>query len=174
MDLQEKLIELSEYNVNFNVANGNFVIKVKYNDKWSIIKPDNNDIAFYRDENDDSVYYYVAPITISLDKLFLAIDETIEYNRELELKVELFRDKMAELQEIFARESLDVLNTLEFKIKKKKEKMKKEKNIKENDDIIDNNVLENKDESNDNVENTEVKEENVSEIDTKISEVLKK
>jgi hypothetical protein len=104
----------------------------------------------------------------------LAIDETIEYNRELELKVELFRNKMAELQEIFAQESLDVLNTLEFKIKKKKEKMKKEKNIKENDDIINDNVLENKDESNDNVENTEVKEENVSEIDTKISEVLKK
>ena len=173
MDLQEKLIELSEYNVNFNVANGNFVIKVKYNDEWSIIKPDNNDIAFYRDENDDSIYYYIAPITISLDKLFLAIDETIEYNRELELKVELFRNKMAELQEIFAQESLDVLNTLEFKVKKKKKKKKKEKNIKENDDIINNNVLENKDESNDNVENTEVKEENVSEIDKKISELIK-
>ena len=175
MDLQEKLIELSEYNVSFNVANGNFVIRIKYNDKWTIIKPDNNDIAFYRDENDDSVYYYVAPITISIDKLFLAIDETIEYNRELELKVELFKNKMAELQEIFAQESLDVLNTLEFKIRKKKDKTKKEKNMKEKDDVVDDKTQENKDEPNEEAEeNTEIKEEKVSEIDTKISELLKK
>lgn len=169
MDLQEKLIELSEYSVNFNVANGNFVIKVKYNDEWSIIKPDNNDIAFYRDENDDSVYYYVAPITISLDKLFLAIDETIEYNRELELKVELFRNKMAELQEIFAQESLDVLNTLEFKIKKKKrDKIKKSKQTE---------IEEKVSEENESVKDIEkedtVEEEKESEIDKKISELIK-
>ena len=172
MDLQEKLIELSEYNVSFNVANGNFVIKVKYNDKWTIIKPDNNDIAFYRDESDDSIYYYVAPITISIDKLFLAIDETIEYNRELELKVELFKNKMVELQEIFAQESLDVLNTLEFKIRKKK--TKKEKSNKENDEVIDNKTNEDNEELNGEIENTEVKEENVSEIDAKISKLLNK
>lgn len=175
MDLQEKLIELSEYGVSFNVASGNFVIKIKYNSNWTIIQPDGNEIAFYRDENDDSVYYYVASVTTSIDKIFFAIDETIEYNRELELKVELFKEKMSELQEIFAQEPLDVLRTLEFKLKKKKEKRKKEKVVKEKEDDINNieEVSENEPTVDKN-EETEEQEETLSEIDVKINEVLKK
>ena len=175
MDLQEKLIELSEYGVSFNVASGNFVIKIKYNSNWTIIQPDGNEIAFYRDENDDSVYYYVASVTTSIDKIFFAIDETIEYNRELELKVELFKEKMSELQEIFAQEPLDVLRTLEFKLKKKKEKRKKEKVVKEKEDDINNieEVSENEPAVDKN-EETEEQEETLSEIDVKINEVLKK
>lgn len=176
MDLQEKLIELSEYGVSFNVASGNFVIKIKYNSNWTIIQPDGNEIAFYRDENDDSVYYYVASVTTSIDKIFFAIDETIEYNRELELKVELFKEKMSELQEIFAQEPLDVLRTLEFKLKKKKkEKTKKEKVVKEKEDDINNieEVSENEPAVDKN-EETEEQEETLSEIDVKINEVLKK
>lgn len=177
MDLQEKLIELSEYGVSFNVASGNFVIKIKYNSNWTIIQPDGNEIAFYRDENDDSVYYYVASVTTSIDKIFFAIDETIEYNRELELKVELFKEKMSELQEIFAQEPLDVLRTLEFKLKKKKkkEKTKKEKVVNEKEDDINNieEVSENEPAVDKN-EETEEQEETLSEIDVKINEVLKK
>lgn len=176
MNLQEKLIELSEYGVSFNVASGNFVIKIKYNSNWTIIQPDGNEIAFYRDENDDSVYYYVASVTTSIDKIFFAIDETIEYNRELELKVELFKEKMSELQEIFAQEPLDVLRTLEFKLKKKKkEKTKKEKVVKEKEDDINNieEVSENEPAVDKN-EETEEQEETLSEIDVKINEVLKK
>lgn len=176
MDLQEKLIELSEYGVSFNVASGNFVIKIKYNSNWTIIQPDGNEIAFYRDENDDSVYYYVASVTTSIDKIFFAIDETIEYNRELELKVELFKEKMSELQEIFAQEPLDALRTLEFKLKKKKkEKTKKEKVVKEKEDDINNieEVSENEPAVDKN-EETEEQEETLSEIDVKINEVLKK
>lgn len=171
MDLQEKLIELSEYGVSFNVANDNFVIKIKYNDNWTIIQPDGDDIAFYRDENVNSVYYYVAPITTSIDKIFAAIDETIDYNRELELKVQLFKVKMTELQEIFTHESLEVLNTLEFKFKKKREKLKKDKIIKEKEEILDeSDILE----ENTNKNTETVEKEEVSEIDAKINELLKK
>jgi len=126
MDIQDKLIELSQYGVNFNVANGKFVIKIKYNDKWTVIQPEKTDIEFYRDENDDTVYYYVAPISVAIENIFSAIDETIEYNRELELKIVLFKEKMNELQELFAKEPLEVLNTLEFRVRKRKEKAKKE------------------------------------------------
>lgn len=168
MDLQEKLIELSEYGVSFNVANGNFVIRIKYDKHWTIIQPDGDDIAFYCDESSDSVYYYVASVTTNIEKLFHAIDETIEYNRELEKKVELFKKKMNELQEIFAQEPLETLNTLEFKIKKKKEKQKKEKPLKETD-TIQNNELPDE-------EKTEEinKTEDISDIDAKISELLNK
>ena len=175
MDLQEKLIELSKYGVSFNVASGNFVIKIKYNNDWTIIQPDSNEIAFYRDENDETVYYYVASVTTSIDKIFFAIDETIEYNRELELKVEFFKKKMSELQEMFAQEPLEVLRTLEFKLKKKKEKTKKEKNAKEKEEDSNNNkeisgnvlMTDNK------KEETEEQKDTFSNIDTKINEVLK-
>ena len=169
MDLQEKLIELSGYGVTFNVANNNFVIKIKYDDNWSIIQPEGNDIAFYRDEANNSVYYYVAPITVSIDKLFSAIDETIEYNQELELKVKLFREKMTELQELFTKESLEVLKTLEFKVKKKRDKVKKSKQTEIEEEVFGENESVKDIEKEDTVE-----EEKESEIDKKISELIKK
>ena len=169
MDLQEKLIELSGYGVTFNVANNNFVIKIKYDDNWSIIQPEGNDIAFYRDESNNSVYYYVAPITVSIDKLFSAIDETIEYNQELELKVKLFREKMTELQELFTKESLEVLKTLEFKVKKKRDKIKKSKQTEIEEEVSEENESVKDAEKEDTVE-----EEKESEIDKKISELIKK
>ncbi len=122
MDLQNKLIELSNYNVTFNVANGNFIVRIRYDEKWDVIEPENNKIAFYRDETDNLLCYYVAPISISIDEIFHAIDETIEYNKELEEKVILFNEKMKELQVIFAKEPISVLKTMEFKMKKKKQK----------------------------------------------------
>ena len=169
MDLQEKLIELSGYGVTFNVANNNFVIKIKYDDNWSVIQPEGNDIAFYRDEANNSVYYYVAPITVSIDKLFSAIDETIEYNQELELKVKLFREKMTELQELFTKESLEVLKTLEFKVKKKRDKIKKSKQTEIEEEVSEENEPVKDIEKEDTVE-----EEKESEIDKKISELIKK
>lgn len=169
MDLQEKLIELSGYGVTFNVANNNFVIKIKYDENWSIIQPEGNDIAFYRDEANNSVYYYVAPITVSIDKLFSAIDETIEYNQELELKVKLFREKMTELQELFTKESLEVLKTLEFKVKKKRDKVKKSKQTEIEEEVFGENESVKDIEKEDTVE-----EEKESEIDKKISELIKK
>ena len=162
MDLQEKLVELSEYNVSFNVANGNFVVRVKYDGSWTIIQPDGNDISFYRDENDNTVYYYVAPVTVNIEKLFLAIDETIDYNRELEQKIVLFKKKMAELQEIFSQEPLEVLNTLEFKMKRKTAKQKKEKQTEERDVASDGNGRKEKEDG------------EMSEIDAKINNALKK
>ena len=173
MDLQEKLIELSEYGVSFNVANDNFVIKIKYNDNWTIIQPDGDDIAFYRDENVNSVYYYVAPITTSIDKIFAAIDETIDYNLELELKVKLFREKMTELQELFTKENLEVLKTLEFKVKKKKDKIKKSKQTEIEEEVEEQTETKNEVESTTVEETKETeKEEKPSEIDDKISKIL--
>lgn len=168
MDLQEKLIELSEYNVSFNVANGSFVIRIKYDDRWTVIQPDSKDISFYRDDSNDSVYYYVAPITVGIDKMFSAIDETIEYNRELEIKVELFKQKMNELQEIFAQEPLEVLNTLEFKMKKKRDKIKKSKQTE-----IEKEVSEENESVKDIEKEDTVEEEKETEIDKKISELIK-
>ena len=167
-DLQEKLIELSQYGVSFNVANGNFVVKIKYDGDWTIIKP-NESIGFYSDESDNCVYYYVAPITIGLDKIFSTIDETIEYNHELEQKVILFKNKMAELQEIFTQEPIDVLNTLEFKMKKRKTPVKKERQTDVEQICKSNDEGKKTDET-----EKDIDEDKLSDIDAKINEALSK
>lgn len=176
MDLQEKLIELSEYNVSFNVANGNFVIRIKYDENWTIIQPDGEDISFFRDDKDDTVYYYVASITVGIDRLFYAIDETIDYNHELEEKIVLFKEKMNELQELFTSEPIDVLSTLEFKVKKRKDKQKKEKTVQEEKANVEEKITsankKNEKKKKDEHQIEPEKENKTSEIDDKISELL--
>lgn len=166
MTLQERLIELSGYGISFNVANGNFVVRIRYNSEWDVIKPENSEIGFYRDDNDDNIYYYVAPVSMDIETLFSAIDETILYNRELEEKVVLFKEKMNELQKIFAKEPIDVLKTLEFKVKKKKEKVKKEKMIV--DELCEDDIK-NEEQK---IEEKEETNTSLSEIDAKIDAVL--
>jgi hypothetical protein len=54
------------------------------------------------------------------DNVFSAIQDTIEMNQMALLKQELFMKKVKELQVLFEDEPLDVLETIEFKYKKKK------------------------------------------------------
>ena len=54
------------------------------------------------------------------------INSTIDYNIDLELKLELFKETTQKLQELFANEKLEVLKTIQFKVTKKKEKTKTE------------------------------------------------
>lgn len=123
MELQERLTELSKYNVSFSVADGKFVIRLQYHRDWTVVQPTDGVIQMFRDEANDTVFYYVAPITTDISEIFAAISETIDYNKELEAKELLFKVKIEELQELFVTESIDTLQTLEFKVKRKKAKV---------------------------------------------------
>lgn len=172
MDLQGKLIELSDYGVSFNVSNGNFVVRIQYSGEWDVISPEDEKIGFYRDDKDSNVYYYVAPVSVDLERLFAAIDETIVYNHELEEKVVLFKEKMKELQAIFADEPIELLRTLEFKLKRKKEKPRKAKvseNAVESEEIA---APEQKVEEEKTYSVGKEETVTVSEIDAKINEVI--
>lgn len=128
-NLQEKLVSLSEYGTQFEVAKGMFVIRLKYPTDWSVIQPSDDVVKMYKDEAEVGVYYYTMSIASELSLLFEAIDETIGYNKEMEEKVELFKEMLEKLRGIFAEESIETLKTLEFKMKKKKTrqiKMKEE------------------------------------------------
>ena len=57
-----------------------------------------------------------------MERIFEMIDDVITYNVELEEKVKLFQIKVAELKALFTEESIETLNTLEFKVKRKKVK----------------------------------------------------
>lgn len=184
MRLQDKLIELSEYGVTFNVADGKFVVRVKYKKDWDVVTPENKSVSFFPDDADSTLFWYVAPVSTDMEVLFEAIDETIRYNKELEEKTELFREEIMRLQEIFTKEPISVLRTLEYKFKKPKAKKVKQSDKEAGETSTIDNVTREDDDSND-VANAEkaseektyvteeaVKEEATSDIDSLVEAAI--
>lgn len=131
MTLQENLIELSPYNIDFRYYGNWYLIGVQYKEGWQILEPDNPLIEHMPK---DGKYYYSAPMNeVSIDEIFNSIKDTIEHNKDLQKKVELFQQKIEELQNIFSVEDYDTLLTLNFKYKKYKKKKPKDK---VNEDVI--------------------------------------
>lgn len=140
MNLQEKIISLSEYKLGFNIYSGHTIINVTYPKEWSVIKPENQEITFAQDEVNTETYFYSAPITFDMNNIFEIIEATIEFNKEMEKKILLFQEKQKELQNIFIEESYETLETLTFSFKKKRKSQKStptetvvEKTVKEED-----------------------------------------
>lgn len=129
MKLQERLIELAEYGIGFNMYDGSYLVNITYKDGWSVIKPSDDTITFMSDKEKANTYYYSAPITTDMENVFTAIYETISYNKEMEQKLVLFKERIEELQEIFASEPLSRLKALSFVIpaEKKSARGKSEK-----------------------------------------------
>ena len=147
MKLEEKLISLSEYGIEFKTYKNNFIITITYHDGWSIIKPSDEKIKFIRDNNNPNTYYYATEVSADrthLEGIFATIDETIKYNKELEEKMILLKEKIDELSKLFVDKPISELRRLEFKIppqkkststKKKKEEKEEETAIKEIESI---------------------------------------
>lgn len=151
MNLQEKIIGLSEYKLGFNIYNGYTIISITFPKEWSVIKPDSKDITFAQDEVKTDTYFYSAPITCDMSIIFDSIEATIIFNNEMERKIELFQEKQKELQNLFIEESYETLETLTFSFKKKKEKKNNKKthipkeekvNVVKNTNNVDENIEE--------------------------------
>lgn len=122
MNLQDIMVKLAEYSVGCRIMDGYFLINITYNENWNVIPPENDKIEFAQK---NGVSYYMAMINeVSFEEVFNSIKETIDYNIDLQKKVNLFKAKVDELQEIFAKEDLDTLRTISFEYNKKKEKRK--------------------------------------------------
>ena len=117
------LVNLSEYSVGCRIMDGYFLINITYDSNWNVIPPENDKIEFAQK---NGVSYYMALINeVPFNEVFSSIKETIDYNIDLQKKVKLFKTKVDELQEIFAKEDLETLKTITFEYStKKKEKRK--------------------------------------------------
>lgn len=112
MNLQDIMVKLAEYSVGCRIMDGYFLINITYKDNWNVIPPENDKIEFLQK---NGVSYYMAKIDeVSFDEVFNSIKETIDYNIDLQKKVNLFKAKVDELQEIFAKEDLETLRTIRF------------------------------------------------------------
>lgn len=97
---QDRIKVLEDYHPDVSYKNGAFVLKIKFNDRWQIIKPKDKDVAYAPDDRIKNLHWYVSTIE-NTDKLFDLIDETIAINKEFEKKCVLYKEKVKELQELF-------------------------------------------------------------------------
>ena len=129
MTLNEQLIRLSSYKINFNIYEGTVIISLEYPKDWTVLEINSSDI---QTTSENGRQFYWVPLQMNVEKVFELIDETIEYNKDIEAKSELFKQKIDEMRKIFLEEDLQTLRTMEFKMKKKKLPKKKVTEEKEN------------------------------------------
>ena len=123
MNLQKKLIQLSEYKCSFKYVESYFLVSVTYPENWSIIPSEDKSIEVAEEEG---TTFYAAPIETEIEKAFSLIDDTISYNLDVEKKMALLKYNIGKLQELFAEKDLDELETIEFIFNSKKKKEAKD------------------------------------------------
>lgn len=119
MNLQKKLIQLSEYKCSFKYVDSYFLVSMTYPENWSIIPSEDRTIEV---AEENGVTFYAAPIETDIEIAFTLIDDTISYNLDVEKKMALLKYNIGKLQELFAEKDLAELETIEFVFKPQKEK----------------------------------------------------
>lgn len=118
LKLEDKLKELSEYNIGFEIKQGYYHISITFDKQWAILETQNANIHI---EMRNGVTHYIASSdNTSIEDMFKAVSDTITYNTDLQKKLTLFKEKSDELREIFSKETLDVLKTITFQYGKPK------------------------------------------------------
>ena len=159
MTLQDSLKEFAPYNIDIKIMQGWLIVGMTYKKSWQILKPLNELIE--QRENDDRIYYCAPMNQVDADDVFVSIRDTINYNIDMEKKVELFQVKVNELQNIFSELDYEELVTIEFKYKKKKKGNTKKQNQKVIEEEIPENIEEESDIINEDEELVEEHNENI-------------
>ena len=158
--MQKRIENVKEYFVAFNIAENTAYAQLRFPSKWDVPSNEILEENFNTRsaiENDGSVYFF-SDMSNGIMNVFDAVDFTIEYNKDLEEKSELFREKIEELKQIFATKTLEELRNLTISVKevttlpwkksekgdKKERKRGKDKpQIKEDEKVVNNEVSEN-------------------------------
>lgn len=167
-----------------------FLVGINFNKKWQIVEPSpETGVSCVAGNDGESEFYYFAPIECGVNVIFDCIDDTIHYNEDVEKKIALLREKIAELQELFAEKPYEWLLNLQFVYKPaKKDKSKRGspkkvaiKNELANEELPETEIKEGKhidEEVEEPIENKPIEtgnnKEEASEIDKKIAALLAK
>ena len=92
-----------------------FLVGINFNKKWQIVEPSpETGVSCVAGNDGESEFYYFAPIECGVNAIFDCIDDTIHYNEDVEKKIALLREKVTELQELFAEKPYEWLLNLQF------------------------------------------------------------
>lgn len=138
--LQDEIMKLGEYFRGIEYFNDALIVKVVFPTRWQVYPSIDGNIKPAKSDKETGEYYYYGDMNkVSLDDIFGLIEETVDANKDAELKIQFLNDKINELKELFKREPYEKLSRLKFIIEdepkekkaKRKYTRKKVKEIKE-------------------------------------------
>lgn len=148
LNLQDRINRISQYFKGMEMTNNLWIIRVQYGDRWGVYPSDDNSIKVAKSEEvPNEWFYYGNAIEVSVDDIFDLIENTIEVNLSAAAKLELLSAKFEELKKLFATETLERLNTLQFVITDKKSSARKKRTkkaveVKQVEEATENNTVE--------------------------------
>ena len=139
--LQDRIKRISQYFRGIEMTGGLFIVKVQYKEKWADYPTqDMETIKVSSSDDEPNVWFYYAQAdTVDMEMIFDLIEETIEMNESVRLKIELLKQKVEELKVLFDTEPLNKLELLEFTFKQEigeKTKSKRKYNKKKKEDVV--------------------------------------
>ena len=135
--LQDEIMKLGDYFRGIEYYNDALIVKVNFPPRWQVYPSKDGNIKPAKSESNAGEYYYYGNMNkVSLDDIFGVIKETIEANKDAELKIQLLNDKANELKELFKTTPYEKLLGLKFiieepKVEKPKRKYNKKKKVEE-------------------------------------------
>ena len=135
--LQDEIMKLGDYFRGIEYYNDALIVKVNFPPRWQVYPSKDGNIKPAKSEKSQGEYYYYGDMNkVSLDDIFGVIKETIEANKDAELKIQLLNDKANELKELFKTTPYEKLLGLKFvieepKAEKPKRKYNKKKKVEE-------------------------------------------
>lgn len=148
--LQERIKNNIDYFRGMEMTNGITVIKVAYKDRWGAYPTEDDSIKVAKSDTVANEWFYYADTdSVDIEKIFDLIEETVEMNSTVTIKLELLSEKINELKQLFSKTSLTKLQTLQFVMDENvKEKPKKRKYTKRKTKVINNNDVDKIEEEN--------------------------
>jgi len=126
--LQDEIMKLGDYFRGIEYFNEALIVKVNFPPRWQVYPSIDGNIKPAKSDNTTGEYYYYGDMNkVSLDDIFGLVKETIEANKDAELKIGLLNDKITELKELFRSTPYDKLVNLKYVIEETKAEKPKRK-----------------------------------------------
>lgn len=120
MDFQQKMMEYAKYGISVRTSSSEgvdyYMVTLTFGSKWQVdtSAQTNSGLVMCAKIKNDGTYCYMTEVSNGINPVFELIDKTIQYNEELEKKVELLKVKAEELKELFATKPYYELVNLKF------------------------------------------------------------
>lgn len=130
MNIQERIKNISEYFIGMQMSTEDNIVYVRtrFPNNWVIseLLEDNFNVRGIQDKKNNTQFFFTN-IENGFDVVFDAIDFTIQMNKSALERLELFKEKVEELKELFDSEEIEKLRRIEFTFKKQEKKSRKKK-----------------------------------------------
>lgn len=128
LQVEDYISKIGEYFEGIERYNDALIVRVKLPERWGTYPSSDERIKVAKSEEvPNEYYYYGSSNDVNLEDIFQLILETIQMNKDVLLKIELLKEKVQELKELFDTKPLDELKTLKFVTEKPKKAKAKRK-----------------------------------------------